>query len=97
MLVLMSVPRGQVVQVSAVDVDQHLRRRDLTQITERAVGGALEMILHHMRTHLLVVEAFQTAYLARVVHLRWLAGRHFQRVRGIMVFRILRQKVNQTD
>jgi len=79
--VLMSVPRGQVIQVSAVDVDQHLRRRDLAQITKRTVGGTLEMILHHMRTHLLIVETLQTAYLARVIHLRWFTGRHLQRIR----------------
>lgn len=76
-----TVPRGQVVQVGAVDVHQHLRRRDLAQIAERAVGGALKMIQHHMRSHLLVVEALQAADLARVVHLRWFTGCHFQRVR----------------
>lgn len=66
----------------AVDVDQHLRGRDLAQVAERAVGGALEMVLHHVRAHLFVVEAFQAADLARVVHLRRFAGRHFQGVRG---------------
>jgi len=62
-------------------VNQHLRGRDLTQIAERTVGGTLKMILHHVRAHLLVVEALQAADLARVVHLRWFAGRHFQRIR----------------
>lgn len=79
---LSEIPRCQVVQVSAVNVNQHLRGRDLAQIAERTVGSTLEMILHHVRAHLLVVEALQAADLARVVHLRWFAGRHFQGVRG---------------
>lgn len=78
----LNAPWSQIIQMCAIDVDQHLRGRDFAQIAERAVGGALEMILHHVRAHLLVVEALQAADLARVVHLRRFAGRHFQGVRG---------------
>ena len=77
-----NVPRSQVVQMSAVNVDQHLRGRDFTQVAERAVGSALEMILHHVRPHFLVVEALQAANLTRVIHLWRFIGRHFQGVRG---------------
>lgn len=68
--------------MSAVDVYQHLRGRDLAQVAKGAIGGTLQMIQHHVRPHLLVVEALQAADLARVVHLRRFAGRHFQRVRN---------------
>ena len=63
--------------MSTVHVYEHFGRRYLAEIAERTVCCALKMIQHHVRSHLLVVESFQSTNLARVTHFRWFARRHF--------------------